>query len=136
MGAILIALITIAVSVAYATYSAQQASQQTMSVTDLIRAAERRQSQLLSLTYCYKQGNRLRLYLYNYGTQESTPKLILVNGQVVSNPAMKDVSTGDACDTIAPRSLVELTLQAFGSSPFEVVVLTEQGAVYSWKLTL
>jgi hypothetical protein len=83
LGAILIAVIVMAMSATYVMLEAGRSTRETMSIVDLIRAAEKRQKQLLSLTYYYKQGDSLKLYIYNYGEESSTPKLILVDGEVV-----------------------------------------------------
>jgi len=83
LGAILIALIVAAMSATYVMMEASQSAKKTMSIVDLIRAAEKRQKQLLSLTYYYKQNNSLKLYIYNYGEEDSTPKLLLVDGEIV-----------------------------------------------------
>jgi hypothetical protein len=83
LGAILIAVIVMGMSATYVTLEASRSKAETMSVVDLIRAAERKQRQLLSLIYYYKQGNNLKLYFYNYGSETSTPKLILADQEVV-----------------------------------------------------
>ena len=83
LGAILIAIIVMGMSATYIMLEAGRSTKETMGIVDLIRAAERRQKQLLSLTYYNKQGSNLKLYLYNYGEEASTPKLILADQEVV-----------------------------------------------------
>ena len=53
------------------------------SIIDIIRTASKSQTQSLSLAYYYKQDNNLHLYLYNYGTENSTPKIALINQNIV-----------------------------------------------------
>ncbi len=82
VGAILIAGIVLAMSMSWVALEAGRSTEQTTSVVDMIRAAQKSQQQSLSLAYYYKQGSNLNLFLYNYGTENSTPQLALVNQNV------------------------------------------------------
>jgi hypothetical protein len=83
VGAILIAIIVLAMSMSWITLETQTTTKQTTSIIDIIRTASKSQTQSLSLAYYYKQDNNLHLYLYNYGTENSTPKLALINQNIV-----------------------------------------------------
>lgn len=83
LGAVLIAVIVMAMSATYIMFEAGRSARETMGIVDLIRAAEKSQSQLLSLTYYYRQDSSLKLYVYNYGKETSTPKMILIDQEVV-----------------------------------------------------
>jgi hypothetical protein len=79
VGAILIAVIVLAMSMSWVALEAGRSTEQTTSIVDMIRAAEKSQQQSLSLAYYYEQGNSLNLFLYNYGVENSTPQLALIN---------------------------------------------------------
>lgn len=140
VGAILIAMITIAMSVAYAIAGRSAAEGQTLSMVDLIRTAEKRQRQLLSLTYAYKDGNgRLHLFIYNYGSETVKPERLYLAGTVYTEGSggnsfsMKD-AYGNPVSTIDPSQLVELTVpQPPGQPSFDVVLVTAEGGVFIWK---
>jgi hypothetical protein len=83
VGAILIAIIVLAMSMSWIILETQTTTKQTTSIIDIIRTASKSQTQSLSLAYYYKQDNNLHLYLYNYGTENSTPKLALINQNIV-----------------------------------------------------
>lgn len=82
VGAMLIAVIVLAMSMSWVALEAGRSTEQTTSIVDMIRAAEKSQQQSLSLAYYYKQGSNLNLFLYNYGTENSTPQLALINQNV------------------------------------------------------
>ena len=83
VGAILIAVIVLAMSMSWVAMEAGRSTEQTTSIVDMIRAAEKSQGQSLSLAYYYEQGSNLNLFLYNYGIENSTPQLALINQNVV-----------------------------------------------------
>ena len=82
VGAILIAVIVLAMSMSWVAFEAGRSTEQTTSIVDMIRAGKKSQQQSLSLAYYYKQGNSLNLFLYNYGVENSTPQLALINQNV------------------------------------------------------
>ncbi len=82
VGAILIAGIVLAMSMSWVMLEGERYSEQTTSMVDMLRAATKSQQQSLSLAYYYKQDNAVNLFLYNYGTENSTPKLALINQNV------------------------------------------------------
>ena len=49
---------------------------------------------------------------------------------------MVNMDTEEACSTIPEKTLVELTLPAPSTSTFNLVLLTVEGAVYSWEISL
>ena len=82
VGAILIAGIVLAMSMSWIMIEGDRSNEQTTSVVDMLRAATKSEQQSLSLTYYYKQANHLNLFLYNYGTENSTPQLALINQNI------------------------------------------------------
>lgn len=82
VGAILIAAIVLAMSMSWFILGAERSSEQTTSMVDMLRSAAKSQQQSLSLAYYHKQDNNLNLFLYNYGTESSTPKLALINQNI------------------------------------------------------
>jgi|GEM_PF-3783786 len=137
LGAVLIAVIVMAMSATYVMFEAEKSTRETMGIVELIRAAEKRQKQLLSLTYYYKQGNDLKLYIYNYGEESSTPKMILTDQEVpLSSISMRNMDTGAACNNIPPKTLVEITLPAPSQSTFTLALFTDEGGFYSWRITV
>jgi hypothetical protein len=82
VGAILIAVIVLGMSFSWAAMEASRSNEQTTSIVDMMKSAEKSQQQSLSLTYYYEQGTDLNLFLYNYGTENSTPQLALINQDV------------------------------------------------------
>jgi hypothetical protein len=144
LGAMLIALITIAMSAVYVTAGAGTAQSQAMSMVDLIRAAEKRQRQLLSVTYYYKDGNgRLHLFIYNYGAEASTPdKLYMARvaysyGSGSNTYDMKQAGGNTPVNCIDSKKLVELTATPGFPLPseFEVILTTKEGGIFIWKIT-
>jgi hypothetical protein len=141
VGAVLIAMITIAMSVAYVVAGRSVAQSQTLSMVDLIRAAERRQRQLLSLTYQYKDGNgRLHLFIYNYGSEASTPdKLYLAGTAYTGEPGqrmfdMTQAGTNTTVQFIGSKQLVELiATPAPGQNQFDIILMTKEGGIFLWK---
>ena len=138
LGALLIASIVIAISSTWLAFEASRATKQTLSVVDIIRAAGRRQRQLLSLTYYHKHGSNLDLYVYNYGEEVSTIKFIVIDQTIVLPDSMENMNTGEIANLlpIPPKNLVKLELNIDPSkSDFVVLLLTNEGGIFSWKLS-
>ena len=137
LGAVLIAVIVMAMSATYVVFEAERSTRETMGIVELIRAAEKRQKQLLSLTYYHKQGNSLKLYIYNYGEEPSTPKMVLTDQEVpLSSISMRNMDTGAACNSIPPKTLVEIALPAPDPATFTLALFTDEGGFYSWRITV
>jgi len=141
LGAILIAIIVISMSVTYVMFGLERSSRETTSIIELIRAAEKRQRQLLSLIYYHEQGNKLILYIYNYGEETSNITRILTNQDVpLDKIEMKDLSSDTPINdqTINPKTLVELTIleaeKYVPDNDFNLVLFTEEGGIYSWRI--
>jgi flagellin-like protein len=141
VGAVLVAMITIAMAVAYVMAGRSTAQSQVLSMVDLIRAAERRQRQLLSLTYAYKDGSgNLHLFIYNYGSETSTPdKLYLAEPTYVMGSGqytfdMKQAGTNTPVPCIGSKQLVELTATpAPSQNQFDIILTTAEGGIFIWK---
>jgi flagellin-like protein len=135
VGAVLVAMITIAMSAAYVMAGRSTAQSQTLSMVDLIRAAERRQRQLLSLTYFYKDGSNLYLYIYNYGSEASTPDRLYISGTECSYSIYQEYGVGNGC--IDPKELVVLktTIDPL-LSQFDAIFTTKEGGIFIWKINV
>jgi len=134
VGAVLIAMITIVMSAAYVMAGRSTAQSQALSMVDLIRAAEREQRQLLSLTYAYKNGSNLCLYIYNYGSEASTPDKLYISGSACSY-SIQEYGVGNGC--IDPKELVMLNA-TIGSLPsqFDAVFTTKEGGMFTWRINV
>ena len=137
VGAVLIAMITIAMAVAYIVAGRSVAQSQALSMVDLIRAAERRQRQLLSLTYAYKDGSNLYLYIYNYGSEASTPDKLYINGTAYSYSINQEYGgiVGNGC--IDPKELVvlKITMNQLPSQ-FDAIFTIKEGGIFIWKINV
>ena len=137
LGAIVIAVLVLSMSVSYVLLEMERAGRETYSIIDLIRKAEKRQKQLLSLIFYQKKGGNLKVYIYNYGEEYSTPKRILTDREVsLSSVSMKNMDTGAAVSNIPPKTLVELTMPAPSTDSFTLVIITGEGGVFSWKISV
>jgi hypothetical protein len=132
VGAILIAIITASISVAYAFWGGTAVSQQASSIVDVIRQATSRQRQLLSLLHA-RRGTSLELYICNYGTEPSTPERVYVNGQLGSFQ-LYDMVSKTSCDAINPKRIVRLTLSDPGTPTVDVILVTNCGGIYTWTV--
>jgi flagellin-like protein len=137
VGAVLVAMITIAMSAAYVMAGRSTAQSQALSMVDLIRAAERRQRQLLSLTYFYKDGSNLYLYIYNYGSEASTPDKLYISGSAYSYSIYQEYggTVGNGC--IDPKELVVLktTIDPL-LSQFDAIFTTKEGGIFIWRINV
>lgn len=137
LGAIVIAVLVLSMSVSYVLFEIERSGRETLSIIELIRKAEKRQKQLLSLIYYQKKGSDLKVYIYNYGEEASTPQRILTDREVpLSSVSMKNMDTGQACSSIPPKTLVELTMPAPSADSFTLVIITDEGGVFSWKISI
>jgi len=147
LGAILVAVITVAMAVAYAGYGLTQAQTQMASISDVLRASARAQRQLLSLSYYYRSGadGKLYAYIYNMGSEVSTLKTVVVGSSKydMSNPMdcqyvqMKDACTRQSIGNYAiqPKELVELSVTA-PAGQLDLLVMTDEGGIFIWRLNL
>jgi len=137
LGAIVIAVLVLGMSASYVLLEMERSGREMYSIIDLIRKAEKRQKQLLSLIYYQKQGGNLKVYIYNYGEEPSTPQRILADREVpLSSVSMKNMDTGKKCNSIPPKTLVELTMPAPASTSFTLVIITREGGIFSWKISV
>ncbi len=140
LGAILVAAITMAMSAAYAGYALTQTRIQTASISDALRSSARAQRQLLSLSYYYSDGQgRLHIFMYNMGGEESTLRTVIVGSARYDAPniEMKDAVTGRSISNckIAAKQLVEVTVPG-QQGQIDLLVLTEEGGIFIWRLNL
>jgi hypothetical protein len=137
LGALVIAVLVLSMSVSYVLLEMERSGRETQSIIELIRRAGKRQNQLLSLIYYQKKGGDLKVYIYNYGEETSTPERILTDREVpLSQVSIKDMDTGGAISSIPPKTFVEVTLPAPSADSFTLVLITEEGGVFSWKISV
>ena len=135
LGAIVMAVLVLGMTASYVLLEMERSGRETHSIIDLIRKAEKRQKQLLSLIYYQRSGGSLKVYIYNYGDEASTPQRILTDREVpLSQISMKNMDAGEMCSSIPPKTLVELTLPDPASSNFTLVIITREGGVFSWRI--
>ncbi len=137
LGAIVITILVLGVSASYILLGMERSGGETLSIIELIRRAERRQNQLLSLIYYQRQNGDLKVYIYNYGDEPSTPKRIFADREIpLSKISIKNMDTGDLISNIPPKTLVELTMPSPSTEDFILVLITEEGGIFSWKITV
>ena len=137
LGAIVITILVLGVSASYILLGMERSGGETLSIIELIRRAERRQNQLLSLIYYQRQNGDLKVYIYNYGDEPSTPKRIFADREIpLSKISIKNMDTGDLIGNIPPKTLVELTMPSPSTEDFILVLITEEGGIFSWKITV
>jgi len=138
LGAILVAVITIVMAVAYAGYGLTQAQTQTASISDVLRASARAQRQLLSLSYYYRSGTNLYAYIYNMGSEPSTLKTVFVGSKNVTDAMqLVDAITGASIGyVIPPKTLVKLSVPDIPTGQLDILVITKEGGVFVWRLNL
>jgi len=136
LGAIVIAILVLGMTASYVLLEMERSGRETHSIIDLIRKAEKRQKQLLSLIYYQRSGGNSKVYIYyNYRDEVSTPQRILTDREVpLSEVSMKNMDAGEACSSIPPKTLVELTLPDPASSNFTLVIITREEGVFSWRI--
>lgn len=142
LGAIIVAVITIAMSVAYAGYGLTQTQTQTASISDVLRSSAKAQRQLLSLAHYYADGQgKLHVYIYNLGGEDSTLKTVVVGSAKYdvpdANVQLRDAFSHQPISDyrIAPKELVELSVPA-PAGQTDLLVLTEEGGIFIWRLNL
>ena len=108
LGAIVIAVLVLGMTASYVLLEMERSGRETHSIIDLIRKAERSQKQLLSLIYYQRSGGNLKVYIYNYGDEASTPQRILTDRKVpLSEVSIWSMDAGEACSSL-PQPLVVL----------------------------
>lgn len=139
VGVALISIVVAAVGLAWLASQGQMLAMQAYGIIDQIRAAERRQRQLLSLLYYYRDGfGNLVLYIYNYGAEDSTiSRLFVKDGEVpLSSIAVKNAETNQPLQNrvIPPRALAEVSVPNAASGTYVVFLITEEGGRFSWEV--
>lgn len=141
IGALLIMAVTMAVAIVYAAQWSSHSQMQAASIADVLRERAKAQRQLLTLSYHYYDGNgNLRAYIYNFGSEDSTVRLVVVGGATYAMPhpqvQMRDACTGSAIQDckIRPRQLVELRVPA-PQGQRDLLIVTAEGGTFSWRLS-
>lgn len=138
LGAIVVFGIMLTSSVAYLSIELGRAKGEVAGITDMVRAAEHRQAQLLSLVYYAENRDLglLRVYVFNYGTESAVIERFFLDGEEVSPLSTRDAFTGIPCDAVEPKSMVELTFSLPVENTFDFTLVTKWRAVYSLRLTV
>lgn len=142
VGALLVSSIIIAMAVAWVAWESPTLTKQTLSIIEVIRAVEKRQSQLLSLLYYYRSSEvnpKLLLYIYNYGRVPATIKNVYIKGVLIAHERLivKDAASGRIITNylIEPRETVEVTvLGAPVEDTLTILLLTEEGGMFVWEI--
>jgi len=121
----------------------QQAGQQAQGLIDIMREAEARQGELISYAYAENNQENVKVYLFNYGT-ENVGENARFFTQGRENQALKhddnhiykDAATGALYNSIPPNRLVEIILPKPPENEFYLTVLTKHRGVFSWRVVL
>ena len=144
LGALIIAMITIAGFTAYAGTLLNQTKAETTSITEALRKGIIKQGQLLSPLYHWEtvEGTqtRIEVSIYNYGYTDARPKLILVDTQPYQSYQITDLD-GNPVEAIRPGQVTKIILTApyvvqsvLSGQGYELVLLTEDNQAYAWWL--
>ena len=137
VGATLVLLMVFGASMAYVSVEMLRVRGHVSGVTELIRDAGHRQAQLLSLIY-YTENRVtgvLRIYMFNYGTENAEiDRMLIGTGEV--KPSIHDSFTDAALESLPPRTLAEISLPLPAERTFDFTLITRVRAVYSYRLTV
>jgi len=139
VGVALISVILVSIGLVWLATQGPLLTMHAYSIIDQIRAAERRQSQLLTLLYYYRDGQgTLTLYIYNYGAGNSTISRLFVGDSEVNlqQAVIKNAETGQHFQNkvIPPRVLAEVNVPNAPSGRFIVFLMTEEGGRFAWEV--
>jgi hypothetical protein len=121
----------------------QQAGLKAQGLIDVMREAEARQREFISLVYAENDNGQIKVYLYNYGTENVGENArffiqgrevfpLRTDGHIYKDA---DATTKTLYDSIPPSRLVEIIfLDNFGKE-FYLTVLTEHRRVYCWWIS-
>jgi len=140
-GVILVSMIIFSVGLAWLAAQGPLLAMQAYSIIDLIRAAERRQRQLLSLLYYFKDGaGNLVLYIYNYGVEDSTiARLFVGDGEVdLGSVTVKNAETNQPLPglRIPPKVLAEVKIPSAPSGRYIVFLMTKEEGRFAWEVSV
>lgn len=125
-------------STAYALWAMQSGHRQAMSITDVIRAAETRQRQLLSLTYAYRDGQRglVHLYIYNFGSQDANVLKLFVGNSTKNQ--YQEITDPKVIGRVLPAKggPYELAFTCGVTDPVDILLLTAEGGIFIWRVNL
>jgi hypothetical protein len=126
VGAIIVALITMGIAFLYAGHALFEVQTRADSMVDLLRRAAKAQRQLLTLSYSYRDGlGRLHVYIYNMGEDNSTIKIAVLGGAE---------HAGLVGAVIRPGEMRELVFSNPPPSPTDLIIMTEEGGIFTWRI--
>ena len=140
-GVVLMSLVVASISLVWLATQGPLLTMQASSIIDQLRAAERRQRQLLSLLYYFKDGaGNLVLYIYNYGAEDSTASRLFVgDGEVdLGSVTVKNAETNQPLPglRIPPKVLAEVKIPSAPSGRYIVFLMTEEGGRFAWEVSV
>lgn len=133
ISALIIAAIIIIGTAVYVGVAGQRISLEASSLANMVWKAQRRQGEMLSLTYSHPSGDQLKLYIYNYGKVHVKPIRLYING-IQKSFTLIDAVSGESIGEIAPEQLALLSVRKYGNSPYEIIIVTETGSTFTWKI--
>lgn len=114
----------------------RQAGMRASGLIDVMRDAQKRQNQLLSLTYSTYNGTTLEVYLFNYGSQGAEVTNVWVDGAEENFEFFYPPEVGNGPlpteDNLLPSHKLILIKVHDVSPPYSFVLLTESNSLYSW----
>jgi hypothetical protein len=117
------------------------AGRRALGLMDLMRQAERRQNQLISFVYSENSSDNLRVYLYNFGSQEALAENIWLSGRPVDNSDIlfeQAAGSGWTIDPerrLPPNALTRVTIKNLWKySLGYFALLTDTDCLYAWRV--
>lgn len=110
----------------------RSASSRASGLIDVMRQAEQRQKQLVTLVYSWEDSSGIHAYLFNYGSVEAVVDRVWLGTGDVANEVDPTFSSTDYL--LPPKKLVEMVVE----NPPEgnkLVILTESDTLYSWEIS-
>lgn len=143
LGVLLMTAIVMGIAAVWLSTEAPRISRESMGIIEMLRFAARRQSQLLSLLYYYKDsGNNLVLFLYNYGLENSTISSrngIILAGNIIplDQVVIRDAESGKVITNrvIRYKQVVEVIIpNCPPRGIYDLIIRTEEGGVFIWEV--
>lgn len=118
-----------------------RAEVETWGIVDAVRAAEHRQAQLLSLVYYGGNANTLRVYVFNYGSEDAEIDRVWLHP--VGSPGVERayelhdaISGASLGGTIPPKVLACFTFPDTPPDNYYFTFVTRWRAAYYYLLTV
>ncbi|MBI4258131.1 MAG: hypothetical protein HY619_04175 [Thaumarchaeota archaeon] len=144
LGALIIAMITIAAFTAYAGNLLNQTKSETTSITEALRKGIIKQGQLLTPLYHWENvegtQTRIEVSIYNYGYSEVKPSFIFIDARPQDNYRLTDLD-GNPVQAIKPGETTKIVAVApyvvqgvLSGKGYELALFGADSIAYVWWL--